>query len=151
VQLEETIGTDVSVDLLRRCDAALRGNLFPGFVVKVVKEADRVPAVALLATLGKLPSRAAFLCTTNLVSDDIPEPVRSWFPVLPVEAPTEKEIYRLLAGWELAPEKKKQVAIASRGNVREATIEDSTFPLVSLLVVLSSSNRVRSRMPQPLL
>lgn len=116
-------GTDMTLDRVRELHASLgltHNELFGLYRLYCVHEADRIPDAAqvkLLTLLDNLPSRTAFICTTNAELGDMEKRFQRRFKFTRISAPPSEELVALLRRWEAPLAVCRMIATGACGNV----------------------------------
>ena len=134
LNVERRIGSTVSVDVVRdwQRNAPYR-PLFGDATIRLINELETIPPAAVVELreyLDELPPTVVFIATTNKPVKELQEQLQSRFQVWkfdPVQASLIADllIERFPA---LAPDRLREIAAKSAGNVR-AALEDATSEL----------------------
>lgn len=129
-------GTSIKLEWLESFTREFRlTNLFPGYRVIWIDEADRIPhaaQVAFLTALDDLPPYWAVVCTSNCQLEEFQNRFQTRFQRLELNAPSANDIYDLMA--RLRPDLRarhdrdiRRIAEFCCGNVRDALNELQTL------------------------
>ena len=126
--IERISGLKVGVDLVKRwLDNIGTGSLFGDWQVKVVHEMDRIPRDAqdlLLDYLDQLPTKTAFLGTSNMQIDLLQERFQTRMQPWKILGPTQEEVTAfLLQHWDVDPGTAALIAGGCGGCVRAALLD----------------------------
>lgn len=126
--ITEVSGVNVNVELVRKWQAAIGlSTLFGDFQVRMIEELDRVPRDAqdlLLNYLDNLPSRVAFIGTSNLRIDLLAERFQTRLRTWKILGPSTQELIpflRRVGGVDAATA--AIIAVGCGGNVRAALLD----------------------------
>ena len=122
--VREISGLKCTVDFVQSImDAEKLGSLFGGVQVVLVQELDRTPAAArdlLLQYLDELRPGRAFIATSNLNLEELPERLHTRFQVTKINGPSDDEAAKFLNNrWpEIPMATCRMLAMGCGGNIR---------------------------------
>lgn len=124
-------GKELTVDIVREWRKMQR-NLTIGsdWFITHIDELDSASKDAqslLLSWLDHMPDHAIAIATSNLDLESMQERLHSRFQQLRFDPPSDQEIYDALRAAGLPVEAAKQIAEGSRGNVRTAEMDATTW------------------------
>jgi len=127
--VREYSGVKFTIDIVQELiEAARFSSLFGDIQVTIVNELDRTPSSArdlLLQYLDEMPASRAFIATSNLQIDELPERLHSRLAATRIDAPSTEDIIDfILAQW---PDTRRtdaaSLAVASGGNIRALLLD----------------------------
>ena len=128
--VESINGRNLRIDSVRAWQESARYRPMYGlFNVKIVNELDTVPPESqdlLLTFLDEMPELTAFIGTSNHLGK-FEERFRTRLQRFDVNTPNVEQLIELLRRWGLPASTVKQIAVRSKGNVRDALLEAQTF------------------------
>lgn len=139
--IESVNGRNLTIDIVRQWQNDSRYvSLFNGWKVKIINEADLIPAFAqdaMLTYLDELPGRTAVVATSNAVLGSLTERFATRFRLVRIDSPTEEEICSFLRNrWHLKKEAAAFIAQGCNGNVRDALNRAANYLALGTLDVL---------------
>ena len=132
VDIESINGRNLTIDTVREWQFQSRyASLFGGWKVKVINEADLVPAAAqdlMLSYLDEMPAHTAVIATSNATMETLSERFSTRFGPVRIEPPTEEQIVDFLRRfWKLPKSQAAFIAQGSNGNVRDALLRAANY------------------------
>ena len=125
IGIESLIGNDVTREVVTAWSRSLPYRPMFGLSIKHVDELDCIPREARMSLRGyldRLNPWTRFIATTNLAPQSIDESLQSRFYAVQVKPCTNAELLDWLCKHCLPPNVARNIAAASRGNVRLARI-----------------------------
>ena len=132
VDIQGINGRNLTIDEVRawQNDSKL-STLFGGWKVKVINEADLIPAVAqdlMLTYLDELPPHTAVIASSNASRETLSERFATRFMAVRIDGPSEEEIQCFLRRrWHLPKQAAAFIAQGCDGNVRDALLRATSF------------------------
>ena len=138
VDIDEINGRNVTIDVVRDWQAlAPYASLFGGWKVKLINEADLIPAAAqdlMLSYLDKLPQHTAVLATSNATMATLSQRFATRLGPVKIDSPSDVEIAEFLRRrWKLNKAAANFIAVGSCGNVRDALLRASNYLILGRL------------------
>ena len=132
IDIESVNGRNLTIDLVREWQqGAAYGSLFGGWKVKVINEADLIPAAAqdlMLSYLDELPPHTAILATSNATMETLSDRFATRLGPVKIDSPTDGQIESFLRRkWKLPKEAAAFIAQGCAGNVRDALLRAANF------------------------
>jgi len=132
IDIETINGRNVDSETVREWHRnAAYGSLFGGWKVKVINEADLIPAVAqdlMLTYLDDLPPQNAVVATSNQNVAGLTERFQTRFRLVKVLGPSCDELSQwLIEKWYLPKQTADFISLGACGNVRQALLDAANF------------------------
>jgi replication-associated recombination protein RarA len=132
IDIETINGRNLDSETVREWQRnAAYGSLFGGWKVKLVNEADLIPAAAqdlMLTYLDDLPPQNAVIATSNQNVTALTERFQTRFRLVKVPGPNCDELARwLIEKWRLPKETADFISLGACGNVRLALLDAADF------------------------
>jgi putative ATPase len=132
IDIEAVNGRNLDSETVREWQRnSAYGSLFGGWKVKLINEADLIPAPAqdlMLTYLDDLPPRNAVIATSNRNVTALTERFQTRFRLVKIAGPTCDELARwLIKRWKLPKQAAHFIALGAGGNVRMALLDSSDY------------------------
>jgi replication-associated recombination protein RarA len=132
IDIETINGRNIDSETVREWQRnAAYGSLFGGWKVKLINEADLIPAAAqdlMLTYLDDLPKQNAVVATSNQNVAALTERFQTRFRLVKVPGPNCDELARwLIEKWRLPKETADFISLGACGNVRQALLDAADF------------------------
>ncbi len=132
IDIEAVNGRNIDSETVREWQRnSAYGSLFGGWKVKLINEADLIPAPAqdlMLTYLDDLLPRNAVIATSNQNVIALTERFQTRFRLVKIAGPTCDELARWLnKRWKLPKQAANFIALGAGGNVRMALLDSSDY------------------------
>jgi len=132
VDIQSINGRNVSIEIVRDWQRnSCYGSLFGGWKVKVINEADLIPAAAqdvMLTYLDELPAENAVIGTSNRNLAALSERFQTRFRLIKIAEAEAGELRDwLVERWSIPIGQAQFIALGACGNVRSALLEASNW------------------------